>query len=261
MKMISLLFTIILLLPQARAGGQEGNGGDIYSIEFTRIASRLVFNLRTNSAMSPYLEKLTQAIEEVSVESTMENLFLNGIPKDAINYPREKRIVFHRRTWLGLSSADRPFLVLHEYLGVAGFDDNSYKISNLILKKYIDVEFALAAHLNILQATRIFPDIVDQGNGYSSTIRLIESVTNERTSNDRLLIIGLPGASDWIPYRIDTLFNQIDEITFDGISLIVRGLQIDIETDVSTPALLQIQIKEDRETMEFLETPIVTRGE
>lgn len=260
MKILSLFLTIFLFLPQVHAGGQEGNGGDIYSIEFTNVASRLLINLRSNREMSPYLEKLTQALEEVSVESTLENLSLKGIPKDAINYPLDKRIIFHRRSWMWMSHAQRPFLVLHEYLGVAGFDDSSYRISNRILKNYIDVDFAHPANINILQATRIFPDILDQGNGYSSTIRLIEAATDERTSNDRLLIVGLPGASDWTPYRIDTFLNEILQITFDGTSLIVEGLQLDTETEVSSPAFLKIQIKDNRDTMEYLETPIVTRG-
>jgi len=77
-----------------------------------------------------------KAITNTHVDSTEGRLFLNGVLKDAINYPTQNKIVFNRLAWRDLSGERNRFLfVLHEYLGIMGLDDSRYTVSGAALKE------------------------------------------------------------------------------------------------------------------------------
>ncbi len=101
MKHIFLFLIIVFLNTFASASGVTiGNGGDRRALEFVDIAMNVLGVLRNNPLPQVDLERLNKAVmQEAQVESTDEELFLNGMPKDAINYPQEKRIVFNRTAW------------------------------------------------------------------------------------------------------------------------------------------------------------------
>jgi len=114
-----------------------GNGGDTYALEFTLIAKDIQNHLEIMaSSREINLLSLNEAIKSTKVESTENKLFLNNIPKDAINYPTEKRIIFNRTAWVNSKESFKPSLVLHEYLGIMGINDSSYSLSISLLKSF-----------------------------------------------------------------------------------------------------------------------------
>jgi len=114
-----------------------GSGGDSYAIQFVEVAQSLVQYFSANPGLQFDDKKFAAAINSTKIESTEQNLSLNGANKDAINYPQEKRIVFSRRAWDASSGQNyRAVLVLHEYLGIMKIDDLGYHRSNTLLSKY-----------------------------------------------------------------------------------------------------------------------------
>jgi hypothetical protein len=127
----------------AQMGGVTGNGGDRRAIEFVVIAEKIAQYVTDAKKTEVDIEKFHLAIATTKVESTNKILKLKGIPKDAINYPQEKRIIFNRESWDSSSDESiRAVLVFHEYLGIMGVDDSSYKYSKKILK---DLSFGQAS--------------------------------------------------------------------------------------------------------------------
>lgn len=135
---MSLRFTFILLalLSQSvSAGPISSGGGDIYAIEFQNKARELR-SLLVGKDFSPFksADEFEKIINLVLVESTDADLILEGMKKDALNYPSEQRIVLNRSAWQRVSNDQTRFLfVLHEYLGAQGFDDSRYVHSSKIL--------------------------------------------------------------------------------------------------------------------------------
>lgn len=132
-KRISSLLLIGMLggTGSARAGHEEGNGGDSLALAFVKDAKELVRSLAPQKSELPFdLAKLTKAINTTYVTSTDDVLELKGAVKDAINYPGLQTIVFNRKRWQTMANENvRKALVLHEYLGVIGVDDKNYDIS------------------------------------------------------------------------------------------------------------------------------------
>lgn len=91
-KFTRLLTLLALLLvsahpASARVGHDQGNGGDLYSVEFVEAGERVLQFLKNSDAKDLDPKKLEKAIEKTKVESTDQELRLNVLPKDAINYP------------------------------------------------------------------------------------------------------------------------------------------------------------------------------
>jgi hypothetical protein len=135
-----MLFGIGAFATGAFASGRDvGNGGDSYSLQFVKIGHDLESWIASKKGATDFPAELDEksfvnTVNTTRVESTDEALSLNGIPKDAINYPAEKRIVFNRAAWDKLKTyQQRASLVMHEYLGIMGLDDSSYRISSYFL--------------------------------------------------------------------------------------------------------------------------------
>jgi len=138
------------------AGGTVGNGGDHYAIEFIERA-RLMQTLMVGKDISPLSspDAFKQSLDRVKVESTEEDLILEGAKKDAINYPKDQRIVLNRKAWRSLpNERTRLLLVLHEYLGVMEIEDFRYDSSSRILSRILK---------NSLTCTSIFLDVDSKG--------------------------------------------------------------------------------------------------
>jgi hypothetical protein len=133
MKFLILLSSLLTFASAAWATKIVGNGGDTYALEFVAVADDVQKYLAADGAEGLDLEALKNAIATTKVESTDKKLSLHGLPKDAINYPAEKRIVFSRLRWTQISEMQKPAIVLHEYLGILGVADQSYKFSKALL--------------------------------------------------------------------------------------------------------------------------------
>jgi len=138
-KILKPFFSLlVLLLPfsstYAVTGGVVGNGGDEYALQFIAVARDVVGYLSIVNPSGIKLPDLIEAIDSTKVESTNDQLNLQGVPKDAMNYPAEKRIIFNRKRWDSISNKNqKSALVLHEYLGILGVDDTGYKLSKIML--------------------------------------------------------------------------------------------------------------------------------
>lgn len=137
MKKLICIMTFLVLGQIAHAGPRViGNGGDAYALQFVSFAEKILLYLQSARVEGIDVEALGQAIETTKVESTDSVLLLNNIPKDAINYPTEKRIVFNRQRWSALMANEKMALVLHEYLGILNIEDASYKFSKMVLADF-----------------------------------------------------------------------------------------------------------------------------
>lgn len=114
------------------AGGETGNGGDSIAIEFSSIAYTTLAMIQSNNNLFPEFKAvdLRQAIFQTELV-TIDRLYLNGVEKDAINYPLGKKIEISRIRWneCGNDYVRKSSLVFHEYLGIMGVDDSGYNIS------------------------------------------------------------------------------------------------------------------------------------
>lgn len=136
MRAFFVLMSFMMATSSAFAVKVVGNGGDTYAIEFVSIASDILDYLEVSGSDGLDLVKLKEVMKTTKVESTDKALSLKGVPKDAINYPTEKRIIFNRNAWGNSKEAQKPRLVLHEYLGVMGIDDASYSRSTELLSRF-----------------------------------------------------------------------------------------------------------------------------
>lgn len=140
MKVLVLSLTVFLTTPLALAGHEVGNGGDAIVAEFLEIAEKFVKEFReVPPANLPFdLNVFAKAVDgcrndDKKMESTTEDLVLNGVRKDAINYPSTGRIVIQRLRWLSLPYYLKRRLVLHEFLWLIGVDDGDYRISSSLI--------------------------------------------------------------------------------------------------------------------------------
>lgn len=136
MKKSLLVFTVLISIHSTIwAGGTVGNGGDTYAIQFVDMARKAHDELKKKGSSPIQLELFINTINTAVIESTDQQLYLNGAIKDAINYPAESKIIFNRKAWQNApNERTRLLFVLHEYLGLMGVDDSRYNVSSETLK-------------------------------------------------------------------------------------------------------------------------------
>ncbi|MCM2276592.1 MAG: hypothetical protein NDJ89_00770 [Oligoflexia bacterium] len=84
----------------ADGGKDVGNGGDWLLAEIYKAGDALIKRLAISNPDSIPLPKLRELINTMEIEISEDPLFLNGKPKDAINYfPERKLIRFYRKRW------------------------------------------------------------------------------------------------------------------------------------------------------------------
>lgn len=134
MKNLFYVLMISLISVSSFAGPRViGSGGDAYALQFVAIADKVVQHLKNNPPADFSVDDLEKIVAVATVESTDESLKLKGLPKDAINYPATKQIIFSRASWNRIIDEDKAALVLHEYLGLLKFEGASYKYSKALL--------------------------------------------------------------------------------------------------------------------------------
>lgn len=143
-QFIFSLLIVAISYPALAAGGggnTVGNGGDGVAEEFVvegRQAINLLSCIKLELADMKIVLTMLGNVDLTEVNSSQAPLWLRGRQVDAINFPAEHKILVSRERWNGLlldNIATRVTLVLHEYLGVSGFDDSEYKISQRLVAK------------------------------------------------------------------------------------------------------------------------------
>lgn len=125
---------------KGKGGFSESYGGDSNISEFQSIARDVVNTL--SDSMFYKITKL-QAEDVISqIETAVVycrgNLILDGVEKEAINYPFEnpKRIELDCSKWKAALPSNKYRLVIHEYLHLMLVDDSSYEFSSEVVKAY-----------------------------------------------------------------------------------------------------------------------------
>ena len=133
---------IALISVSAFSGVRDvGNGGDAIVLEFTTLARQVSKDIQINAQyLFPEFsaEDLETAIASTKVMS-VEKTILNGIEKDAINYPGLGLIKINRSRWgaRSVSTEKLRALVLHEYLGIMNINDADFIISGRLIDYYL----------------------------------------------------------------------------------------------------------------------------
>jgi hypothetical protein len=110
------------------SGPNDGGGGDGYAAEFIETAKSVAAAAKPQAAV--LIEKLQRAFLTTQVETTTDELRDSlGFERDAINSPSRGLIQVNRKRWSALSQQQKQMLSIHEYLGILGVDDLTYKVS------------------------------------------------------------------------------------------------------------------------------------
>jgi hypothetical protein len=139
MKALALSLILVLAALPAHAGFDSGNAGDAYAAEFIfsgrDVLQRLEL-MEKNKQTIVDTAKLRAAMETTSVV-TEDHVYLDGMERDAVNFPSQKLIKIGRERWNNLRRASetkaRLSLVLHEFLWVTGVDDTNFTNSGKII--------------------------------------------------------------------------------------------------------------------------------
>lgn len=132
---LGILVQLVLAQSFATAGGISSNGGDGVASDFFSIANSLAQNLSKQQGRPPLnIPLFINILKKVRIYSK-PRLVLDGHEVGAINTPARLEIVVSQLYWKGLYSTPKLkyVLVLHEFLGLMGYDDLRFTISNQIL--------------------------------------------------------------------------------------------------------------------------------
>lgn len=147
MKILLLVFLLSLnvFAVSNSGGGHDGNvcnGGGGESEEFVTLGSvisqiissgKIEINIPNFNA-----SKFADTVKIATIIASDEPQLLNGEEKDALNYPAEQKIVFNVKKFNERTPPEKSKLVTHEYLWLAGVNDENYKYSEVIIKKIED---------------------------------------------------------------------------------------------------------------------------
>ncbi|MBY0414959.1 MAG: hypothetical protein K2Q18_12385 [Bdellovibrionales bacterium] len=147
MRLLAIFFAILSiydanaklsLTPRWR----ESYGGETSIAEFKNIAYDVFKGLSDESYEKVNNLKKAAVIETIknSVVVCKSDLVLEGVSKDAINYPLRipQAIEFDCKKWDSYSYSKQLSLVVHEYLFLSFIDDSGYDISSQVIKMYVN---------------------------------------------------------------------------------------------------------------------------
>ena len=156
---VCLMLVTNFSFAEKQEGTDTSGGGDTRSLQFVAMAKELIKYLEPLEKQGKIdlgkidYDAFRKAIENTKVSVTNETLYVNGVPKEAKNYPKRKppEIVLHAERWDAVNEGSRrAAILLHEYLGIMGIDDTKYQISSKIyqdtmLKNFLNnADFASA---------------------------------------------------------------------------------------------------------------------
>lgn len=119
---------------EIRSGGISSNGGDGIVSEVFDIATSLHRLFEKNNIKVIDLNLFYKKLLSVKIYSE-PRVYLNGKEVGAINTPVLNTITFSQQHWFSLQNSPKLklVLVLHEFLGLMGYSDADFSISNKIL--------------------------------------------------------------------------------------------------------------------------------
>lgn len=121
-----------------RLGNDGPNGGDAYGSEFSSIGFEILKEAKESGIKSFNRESFEQALNEVIIYSDEgDYIAVRGQPVDALNFPRDKKILLNRARWRQMVLKNKIRLVFHEYLGIIDGERNVYKVSKE-MNKFFD---------------------------------------------------------------------------------------------------------------------------
>lgn len=129
-----LLISILSASPAALAGGISSNGGDGIVSEFFDIARNLQKALAQQNQRVVDADLFAKTINSAKIYS-QEKVFLGNKEVSAINTPALQEIYVSQVRWKGLAKTPKLkyVLVLHEFLGLMGYEDRTFSISNQLV--------------------------------------------------------------------------------------------------------------------------------
>jgi hypothetical protein len=71
-------------------------------------------------------------VDQLSVKGTLEPLFWNDEPVEAVNFPDQKEIVFNTPAWKKKNYLEKDHLAIHELLGLLEITDYQFQVSKEI---------------------------------------------------------------------------------------------------------------------------------
>ena len=116
-------------------GGMDGAGGGGRSLHFLKIAQDIRAMTIKLDHTKQFSMALDMAIHNTEIEFVNERLFLNGVRKDALNFASLNKIKVDENAWESLSYEQKVILVIHEYLGIMGIDDQRAQISQYFYRE------------------------------------------------------------------------------------------------------------------------------
>lgn len=135
-----ILFVCMFIYSLAHAGTEIQNGGRTEVAEFKSLASEVIYSFETSVLLDKREIFVTDFLETVnkSVVNCESDLFINGEPKDAINYPMRnpQLIKLDCKKWPNLSLLNKYRLAIHEFLFLVGVDDSTYEFSRILVKEF-----------------------------------------------------------------------------------------------------------------------------
>ncbi len=139
-----IAFSFLFSVPVFAGIRDVGNGGDAIVLEFMNLGRQVAKDIRLEAEqLFPEfaIDELEDALARTKVVS-VERALLNGVEKDAINYPRQKLIEVSSTRWLARtrSPEQQQALVFHEYLGIMGVDDGDFSVSGRLLDYYFNTK-------------------------------------------------------------------------------------------------------------------------
>lgn len=152
-KLIVLSTLTLLLSATGHAGDKGGNGGngDAQKIKlrivdiFRDLYSAYGANYTVNEKNIP-LKKIVDLLPSLRVEAVPGPLYKDGKIVDAKNYPDENRIEYDVEKF---DKVKQGKLMVHEVLGLARFDDETYDYSGDIAKEHSRLFFLTYKHFPV----------------------------------------------------------------------------------------------------------------
>ncbi len=162
MKLILVVAVVVSSLfgsQSALASGWDGgNAGDAYLAEFLFSGRDILQRLEILAASGlPVMTVLEiakiRAVMQTTVVVSEERVYVNGMERDAVNYPERKLIKVSRTRWKSLRQSEetkaRLTLVLHEFLWMSGVDDTNFQKSGQVINVLNVPNYSPAIWLNV----------------------------------------------------------------------------------------------------------------
>ena len=159
MKILKITIISILISLGAQAGTRDSGGGDAIALDFIATAVNIGSWLDGNSSDVPGLDAahFKNKLANLNLSTTDKVLLIDGIEKDAVNYPAQVKIIVNRARWSKIASKyQKTSLVLHEFLGIMGINDTLYSVSAKIGAKIIGDKEDLKQFFLCISTMQIF---------------------------------------------------------------------------------------------------------